>query len=326
MSNQLTIEGTVYISSKRASELSGYTQDYIGQLARAQKILARRVGGLWYVLEKSLLGHKKISDYFVPIPPSPADTKPLIAAEDASIVTFDGKTYVSASRAAKLTSYHQDYIGQLARSGKILSHQIGTRWYVDIDALKTHKKEKDALLGAVQASSVGVSSFPDPTPFSRPNSQASALGDLHFNYIAESKPAMPLLQKHQSALSSLESYERTEGSDHADSEKHVIPIRVVHAAHVARARTLTIESRLKYPVRIPGKSILSKTFRLLAFILVIILVYNIQPFGSVSMYGWIHKNRSGLSTVVEPHSLRGGTAIRDLIESFFSKRLEFKRQ
>ena len=34
MSDEMQIEGKPYISSKRASELSGYAQDYIGQLAR----------------------------------------------------------------------------------------------------------------------------------------------------------------------------------------------------------------------------------------------------------------------------------------------------
>jgi len=56
--DELTISGKKYISSKRAAEISGYAKDYIGQLARAQKIKATRVGRTWYVLEEALLGHK----------------------------------------------------------------------------------------------------------------------------------------------------------------------------------------------------------------------------------------------------------------------------
>ena len=40
--------------------LFGYTQDYIGQLCRGEKIDARRIGRTWYVCEKSILEHKKL--------------------------------------------------------------------------------------------------------------------------------------------------------------------------------------------------------------------------------------------------------------------------
>jgi len=151
MSDQITIEGKDYISSKRASELSGYSQDYIGQLARGSQIDAQRIGGLWFVQMPSLEAYKAKAESFKPTPPPPQQI-----AEPESLLTFDGKDYVSASRAAKLTGYHQDYVGQLARSGAVLSRQIGNRWYVEREGLTTHKKAKDALLAAVQAESVGI--------------------------------------------------------------------------------------------------------------------------------------------------------------------------
>ncbi|KKT75025.1 MAG: hypothetical protein UW71_C0009G0015, partial [Parcubacteria group bacterium GW2011_GWB1_44_7] len=40
--------------------LFGYTQDYVGQLCRSEKVDARRIGRTWYVCEKSILEHKKI--------------------------------------------------------------------------------------------------------------------------------------------------------------------------------------------------------------------------------------------------------------------------
>ena len=40
--------------------LFGYTQDYIGQLCRGEKIDARRIGRTWYVCEKSILEHRKL--------------------------------------------------------------------------------------------------------------------------------------------------------------------------------------------------------------------------------------------------------------------------
>jgi len=56
--DELQLDGKKYISSKRASKISGYTKDYIGQLSRANKLDARLVGRTWYVAEDSLLAHK----------------------------------------------------------------------------------------------------------------------------------------------------------------------------------------------------------------------------------------------------------------------------
>lgn len=151
MSDDLLIAGKTYVPSKSAATHTGYAQDYIGQLARSGQIDAQRVGGLWYVHLDSLTGYKTKSAEIKPQPPT---VQP--AHDPESVVSFDGKDYVSASRAAKITGYNQDYIGQLARSGKILSRQIGNRWYVERSGLVNHKTEKDRLLGAVQSESVGL--------------------------------------------------------------------------------------------------------------------------------------------------------------------------
>lgn len=152
MHNELTVGDENLISSKRASELSGYAQDYIGQLARKRLIEGKRIAGLWYVSLNSLNAYKSNADTYKPHPPQAMH----ITNDAESVVSFDGCDYVSASRAARLTGYHPDYVGQLARNGKILSRQIGNRWYVDRDQIVAHKNEKDALLGAVQSQSVGI--------------------------------------------------------------------------------------------------------------------------------------------------------------------------
>lgn len=53
--DELEIQGRIYISSKRASELTGYAKDYIGQLAREGKIGGTRVGRAWYVDQEAIL-------------------------------------------------------------------------------------------------------------------------------------------------------------------------------------------------------------------------------------------------------------------------------
>lgn len=48
---------------------------------------------------------------------------------------IQGKTYISSKRASELTGYAKDYVGQLARSGKLPGVRVGRAWYVDADTL-----------------------------------------------------------------------------------------------------------------------------------------------------------------------------------------------
>ena len=52
--DELTVNQTKYISSKRAAEMSGYAKDYIGQMVRLGKLDAKRVGRAWYVNEDQI--------------------------------------------------------------------------------------------------------------------------------------------------------------------------------------------------------------------------------------------------------------------------------
>lgn len=61
--DEIQIDGQNLISARRAAELTGYAQDYIGQLARAGKIAARKVGKIWFVGREDIREHKRASDY-----------------------------------------------------------------------------------------------------------------------------------------------------------------------------------------------------------------------------------------------------------------------
>lgn len=210
MATEINLGGTIYISSKHAAEKTGYTQDYIGQLARGGQIEAKRVSGMWYILEESLRNYKAKADQFVPTPPQGFAPNP----DKEVSVSFDGKDYISTGRAAKLTGYNQDYVGQLARSGEVLSRQVGNRWYIDRESLLAHKKQKDDLLAAVQVESVGLAKpgeevansevQPEPAPEAPGMSDASAEGSektiesvpdedevTHFEYVKEEAPLIP---------------------------------------------------------------------------------------------------------------------------------------
>src|SRR3989344_4178586 len=214
MTDEIMIADTLYVSSKRASELSAYAQDYIGQLARGGHIDAQRIGGLWYISMDSLLQYKEKSESEKPTPP-----RGEVSQDPDTLVFFDGKEFVSASRASKLTGYAQDYVGQLARSGKILSKQVGNRWYVSRAGILDHKKEKDALLAAVQSGSVGFS-HPAEKGEMALTPQEHAISQTHFTYTAgeriDSIPAMTLRN------------EIHDLSKKSAQDVHAIPIQVVH--------------------------------------------------------------------------------------------------
>lgn len=58
MADYFEMEGQNYISSKRASLITGYAKDYIGQLCRMGKIEGKLIGRNWFVSERSLRNHK----------------------------------------------------------------------------------------------------------------------------------------------------------------------------------------------------------------------------------------------------------------------------
>src|ERR1039457_2982802 len=61
MKDSLLIEGKQYISTSRAAEIAGYSNDYVGQLCRAGKLDCWMIGRNWYVEEASILKHKNES-------------------------------------------------------------------------------------------------------------------------------------------------------------------------------------------------------------------------------------------------------------------------
>lgn len=61
-------------------------------------------------------------------------------------ITIGDKVYVSSKKAAKITGYAKDYVGQLCREGRIEARLVGRNWYVLETALREHrfgKKEEE---------------------------------------------------------------------------------------------------------------------------------------------------------------------------------------
>ncbi|VAW32769.1 hypothetical protein MNBD_CPR01-583 [hydrothermal vent metagenome] len=54
-------------------------------------------------------------------------------------ITFDGEKYLSSKRAAKVTGYAKDYVGQLCREGRVTARLVGRNWYVLEESIKRHR-------------------------------------------------------------------------------------------------------------------------------------------------------------------------------------------
>lgn len=261
-SDEIVLEGVTYLPSRDAASQSGYAQDYVGQLARKGLVDARRIGGLWYVSIDSLKRHKENTEQQRVEPP-----RGVVAQDPDTLVLLDGKEFASSSRISKLTGYSQDYVGQLARSGKILSKQVGNRWYVEREGILSHKKEKDALLAAVQAGSVGIS-HPAHKVETEPVPQEHESSQTHFTYTAGEKldsiPVMALLRN--------EIHDLSEKSAQAI---HEIPIRVV--SNVEQVRHVDFQSK--------GSQKFKKTLSLSAFFIVAGVMFVATSFGLYSFFG-----------------------------------------
>jgi hypothetical protein len=316
MAQEINLGGTIYISSKRAAEITGYTQDYVGQLARGEHILAQRVSGLWYVVEESLRNYKTKADEFKPTPPPVLRQE----AQIESAVSFDGKDYVSAQRAAEVTGYHPDYVGQLARNGKVLSRQVGNRWFVDREAVVEHKRHNDALLAAVQAESVGLLRDADQIPVEEPRE------DLHFIYKAEdeSKEYFPKIEVSEGGTHNyIDELDRL-----VDDPVNEIPIRVIKPRVIVGE---SYDSMPRYPrnaTNTRGSRLISftATAAVLGFLAVGIgYMYTYERSTVISTYNASSKVIQSAASAIPVENIGQKITLPALMQNFISNDLYFRR-
>jgi len=54
-------------------------------------------------------------------------------------ILIDEKKYISSKRAAKITGYAKDYVGQLCREGRVQAKLVGRSWYVLESAIQDYR-------------------------------------------------------------------------------------------------------------------------------------------------------------------------------------------
>lgn len=78
-------------------------------------------------------------------------------------LTLDGKTYVSSKRAAEITGYAKDYVGQLCREGHVEARLVGRNWYVLESSIREHRfGAKGEVASAAKKEPVNMARTWDP--------------------------------------------------------------------------------------------------------------------------------------------------------------------
>lgn len=79
-------------------------------------------------------------------------------------LTIGDKTYVSSKKAAKITGYAKDYVGQLCREGRVEARLVGRNWYVLESSLMEHRFGEDAEAQSEKPEDVVSESLSDTEP------------------------------------------------------------------------------------------------------------------------------------------------------------------
>lgn len=326
MSDEIQVGGVSFVPSKRAAEVSGYKQDYVGQLCRAGLIDAKRINGLWYVNLDSLYGYKQKADSYIPQPPRQSGSSN--RKDPETIVSFDGKEHISASRAAEITGYSQDYVGQLARTEKVLSRQVGSRWYVERAAVLTHKAEKDALLAEVQAQAVGIDPLRSEASASHQTGLKAKETNPYFTYSSDDADLLPLSSKvnvKKSLNASLESSIFSSREAEIQSSEHKIPIRVLGSDGFPEVREKVYPEARSAPVTLSYGLQNHHILWIPAVVATVVIVFTIgyASLRNSALYAQI----SGESSLaVATQASQAISFVGDVLESWLAPEIIYRRQ
>ena len=181
---------------------------------------------------------------------------------DMDEILIDEKRYISSKRAAKITGYAKDYIGQLCREGRVPARLVGRGWYVLETAIQDHRfgtkdieeKKKDPGISLRRVMS-GEWEPPryEPTPvevlpavhrvknegetvnMGSENQEESSV-DMNtslqdswrewFDHIAKAEPAIPQMEENRAGEPHAE--EKVEEKGNAEEGGVEVPIRAIY--------------------------------------------------------------------------------------------------
>lgn len=149
-------------------------------------------------------------------------------------ILIEEKKYISSKRAAKVTGYAKDYIGQLCREGRVPARLVGRNWYVLETAIQDHRFGQQEIEETAPSVAVPESTWESPryeaspievfpplhAPADERNEVSQHLQDSWkewFDRVADTAPAIPDIIPEKPA------------EKEKEEEKEVnIPIRAIH--------------------------------------------------------------------------------------------------
>lgn len=117
-------------------------------------------------------------------------------------ITIGDKKYVSSKRAATITGYAKDYVGQLCREGRVEARLVGRNWYVLESAIREHRFGSEKEPEDAQASEESQDTQPSPvSDWEKPRyvAETPALVPGFAPKEAAEKPRPPVIADMQSA-------------------------------------------------------------------------------------------------------------------------------
>jgi hypothetical protein len=142
-------------------------------------------------------------------------------AQDSLIL--EGIQYISSKRAADLTDYTKDYVGQLCRAKKVDAHLIGRNWYVSEEGILAHKRgEGKHSKKKADADDISIAEEPIELEMtSEPESADASVTD-------ETKTDQAV--KEDSVEEKTDAVKKNELEDFVDDGEYIIPVRHVGTA------------------------------------------------------------------------------------------------
>lgn len=115
------------------------------------------------------------------------------------------KTYISSKRAAAITGYAKDYIGQLCREGRVEAKLVGRSWYVFEPSLKKHRfKEEETSVEEVSQAETKEEPISEVSGLSEISNEQGVIEDSP-RYQAEETPVLPNISAKEEPQDVLES-------------------------------------------------------------------------------------------------------------------------
>ena len=176
-------------------------------------------------------------------------------------ILIEEKKYISSKRAAKITGYAKDYIGQLCREGRVPARLVGRSWYVLETAIQDHRFG-DSVVESEGKSAAAQPEVITPSTWEAPRYEASSEKILpSINRLDEQNPqdswrawfdtfnhTMDTNTTEPDTVAESEEHEQEEEKTEPEIEEEIsvhVPIHTIH--HTVPAELLPHRSEIQLP-------------------------------------------------------------------------------